>query len=182
MELTLARRALMLSIVMLVGLASLIAGNISGQNSLPVGHFPTGLYRDHVQNMQSFKASFSGSLYRDRGRRSLPPTSDSPSPSLAPSPPPLVNQSPRLYHVTSYGPDPTGKTEGPDALFNAITNAFNQGLSDGFLMKGIANLGGAEVNFEEGTYSINRPLHVPTAGRGNFRVRMLSKVDDFSMN
>lgn len=84
--------------------------------------------------------------------------------------------------MTSYGPDPTGKTEGPDALFNAITNAFNQGLSDGFLMKGIANLGGAEANFEEGTYSINRPLRVPTAGRGNFRVRMLSRVDDFSMN
>lgn len=77
----------------------------------------------------------------------------------------------RVYHVTSYGADPTGKTDSTDALIGALSDAFNQDLSDGFLMNGIVNLGGAEIDLEGGTYSISRPLRLPITGRGNFKVR-----------
>lgn len=87
----------------------------------------------------------------------------------------------RVYHVTSYGADPTGKTDSTDALIGALSDAFNQDLSDGFLMNGIVNLGGAEIDLEGGTYSISRPLRLPITGRGNFKVRMLSKFDGYSM-
>lgn len=44
------------------------------------------------------------------------------------------------------------------------------GPSKGFLMKGIVNLGGAQINLEGGNYLISRPLHL-LAGRGNLMVR-----------
>lgn len=74
-----------------------------------------------------------------------------------------------MYHVTSYGADPTGKTDSTDAILAAISDAVN-GSGNGFLMKGIANLGGARVNLDGGIYLIRRPLRPPVAGRGNFMV------------
>ncbi|KAI8524741.1 hypothetical protein RHMOL_Rhmol13G0172600 [Rhododendron molle] len=175
MEITMARRAVMLSMVILVGLVSLIVGNISGRNLSPVGQFPSGFYRDHVRKMQSLVRHDSVSL---------PPTSVSPSPSLATSASPSPSENPssrRVYHVTSYGADPTGKTDSTDALIGALSDAFNQELSDGFLMNGIVNLGGAEIDLEGGTYSISRPLRLPISGRGNFKIQggTLKASDNF---
>lgn len=164
-----ARRALMLSMVILAGLVSLIDGNISGHNSSPADRLSRGHYRDHVRKMQSFKASF---LRRDSVSQPLTSVSPSSAPSpLSFAPSPSVTSSPRVYHVTSYGADPTGNTDSTAALLEAISDAFNKSPGDGFLMEGIVNLGGAEINLEGGTYSISRPLTFPTAGRGNFRIQ-----------
>ena len=74
-----------------------------------------------------------------------------------------------MYHVTSYGADPSGQTDSTEALLAAISDALN-GPSNGFLMEGIVNLSGAQVNLEGGTYIISRPLRFPVAGRGNLMV------------
>lgn len=76
----------------------------------------------------------------------------------------------RVYHVTSYGADPTGKTDSTEALTRALSDAF-KGPSYGSLMEGISNLGGAQVNLEGGNYMISRPLRFPAAGGGNLMVR-----------
>ena len=77
--------------------------------------------------------------------------------------------SPRVYHVTSYGADPTGSRDSSDALAQAMTDAF-RGPTEGFLIGGIANLGGAQIDLEGGHYLISRPLRLPGAGVGNLMV------------
>lgn len=163
METTMGGRAIIVSIIM--GLASFIPIHVYGKSSSPVGQFSgSHHHRDQMRKLRSFKASF---LRRDL--ISLPPSSMSPSPSLSVAPSPSVAPRPRVYHVTSYGGDPTGKTDSIDAILGAISDAF-QGPSDGFLMAGIVNLGGAEINLEGGTYTISRPVQFPTSGRGNFKI------------
>ena len=85
---------------------------------------------------------------------------------------------PHVYEVTSYGADPTGKLDSTEALLKAITDAFN-GPSEGFLMKGIANLGGAYINLQGGNYRISKPLRLPAAGVGNLMVRIPTKKSQF---
>ena len=85
---------------------------------------------------------------------------------------------PRLYQVISYGADPTGKLDSTEALLEAITDAFN-GPSEGFLMKGIKNLGGAHINLQGGNYLISKPLRLPAAGVGNLMVRIPTKKFQF---
>lgn len=75
----------------------------------------------------------------------------------------------RVYHVTSYGADPTGKSDSTDAILRAITDAIN-GTGDGFLIKGIVNLGGVRVDLDGGNYLITRPIQFPLSGRGNLVV------------
>lgn len=75
----------------------------------------------------------------------------------------------RVYHVTSYGADPTGERDSTDALAEAIADAF-RGPTEGFLIDGIANLGGAQISLEGGYYRISRPLRLPAAGVGNLMV------------
>ncbi|CAK9183607.1 unnamed protein product [Ilex paraguariensis] len=162
MEVKMARRTLLWSMIM--GLASFITIQVYGESSSPAAQFSGGHYREQMQKMQSMKASF---LRRDLV--SLPPSSISPSPSFAQAPSPSVTQSPRVYHVTSYGADPTGQTDSTEALFDAITDAL-EGPSDGWLMEGIVNLGGAHVDLEGGNYMITRPLRFPVAGRGNLMI------------
>ncbi|KAJ3698522.1 hypothetical protein LUZ61_002227 [Rhynchospora tenuis] len=86
----------------------------------------------------------------------------------------------RVYHVTSYGADPTGSTDSTDAINKAISDAF-KAPSDRTLMAGIADLGGAEVHLDGGTYLINSPLTLPSSGGGNFRITggSLRASDDF---
>lgn len=74
-----------------------------------------------------------------------------------------------MYHVTSYGADPTGKTDSTDALLEAMSAAFD-GPTEGFLMEGITNLGGARIDLQGGLYLISRPLHFPATGAGNLLV------------
>lgn len=75
----------------------------------------------------------------------------------------------RIYSITDYGADPTGNTDSTAALSAAISDAF-KAQTNGFLMEGIANLGGAWISLEGGIYLISRPLRFPRAGAGNFMV------------
>jgi len=76
---------------------------------------------------------------------------------------------PRVYHVTSYGADPTGSSDSTEALLAAIEDAA-KGPSEGYLMQGIKNLGGSRINLEGGNYLISQPLRLPVAGVGNLMV------------
>ncbi|XP_052200861.1 polygalacturonase QRT3 [Diospyros lotus] len=159
---TMPRRVLALwSAIM--GLASLIPFHVSGD--LP--NYPYQMRKMQSSSMASFIRHDSVSL---------PPAS---SPGFAPLPP--VSPSPRVYHVTSYGADATGKTDSTAALEEAIAHAFESGKDDGFLMKGILSLGGAQIHLEGGTYTISRPLRLPAAGRGNFMIHggTLKASEDF---
>ncbi|KAD7478286.1 hypothetical protein E3N88_01422 [Mikania micrantha] len=72
----------------------------------------------------------------------------------------------RLYGVTSYGADPTGKTDSTDAILSAIADAVAE-ERDGILMEGIMNHGGVQISLEGGIYMISRPVKFPVAGVGN---------------
>ncbi|XP_022892435.1 polygalacturonase QRT3-like [Olea europaea var. sylvestris] len=76
---------------------------------------------------------------------------------------------PLVYDMTSYGADPTGVSDSTNALLKAISDAL-KGPSNGFLSKGIVNLGGAQINLQGGNYLISRPLQFPVAGRGNLLI------------
>lgn len=76
---------------------------------------------------------------------------------------------PRVYRVTSYGADPSGKSDSTEAILKAISDACN-GTSQGTLIQGISNLGGAQIFLEGGNYLISKPLRLPAAGVGNFMV------------
>lgn len=75
----------------------------------------------------------------------------------------------RVVKVTEYGADPTGNRDSADEILKALSDAFIAS-SDRVLMPGIANLGGVEVHLEGGTYSISRPLRLPSSGGGNVMV------------
>lgn len=83
--------------------------------------------------------------------------------------------SPRVYHVTTYGADPTGNRDSTEAVAQAFADAF-RGPSEGFLMEGISNLGGAQINLEGGQYLISKPLRFPAAGVGNIMVCPNSRI------
>ncbi|KAK4270647.1 hypothetical protein QN277_019426 [Acacia crassicarpa] len=114
-------------------------------------------HREALRRFEALKAS----------RVRLSDSPPSPSPSPFPSPPPPGSNGPRVYLPTSYGADPTGKLDSTDALLAAITDATN-GHSEGSLIAGIANLGGAQLYLQGGNYLISRPLRFPAAGVGNF--------------
>lgn len=154
---------------------------VDGERSSPVaGYFSGNHYRAEMRKMQAFKASF---FWRE-SKASLGPNSfvaPSPSPTLAPSP--SVTSKPRVYRLTSYGADPSGKIDSIDAIINAISEAFDAtNPSNSHLMDGIKNLGGAEINLEGGTYAISRPIQLPTSGQGNFKIYggTLKALDEFS--
>ncbi|KAI3944505.1 hypothetical protein MKX01_016297 [Papaver californicum] len=102
-----------------------------------------------------------------------------PLPSISPSPGhPQQQISPtdsRVYKVTAYGADPTGKTDSTKALQQAFLDAFNAATTTAtgddkvneFLMQGITDLGGPQINLEGGSYTISSPLHFPPTGGGN---------------
>lgn len=79
----------------------------------------------------------------------------------------------RVHHVIEYGADPTGTSDSIEALERAIHDAFQSPL-DSHLMEGIADLGGAEVYLDGGTYKISRPLRLPDSGGGNLMVLLHS--------
>ena len=79
--------------------------------------------------------------------------------------------SPNVYHVTAYGADPTGKEDSTEAILKAMAAAL-EGPTNGFLMEGIANLGGARIDLQGGNYLVSRPLRFPADGVGNIMVRV----------
>lgn len=132
-----------------------------------------------MQRLHSFKASLAR-----HGSIASPPSSLSPflSPSPAPTSIKGVNNS-RVYHVTSYGADPTGNSDSTEALLAAIEDA-TKGPSEGYLIEGIRDLGGAQVNLEGGCYLISRPLKMPVARVGNLMIHggTIRVSDDFPPN
>lgn len=162
----------------LVLLSSFIILHVYAENS-PVGEVPASRYHNHIRKMQSFRESL---LQQN-------------SPSISPTSAPVSFNSdlvihiiyiyaldnlddvsnvkdvsgPRVYRVTSYGGDPRGKSDSTEAIMRAISDAF-EGPSNGFLMEGIVNLGGAQINLEGGNYLISRPLRLPNPGYGNLMV------------
>ncbi|KAL5539236.1 hypothetical protein UlMin_042789 [Ulmus minor] len=130
-------------------------------------HSPTS----HLRKMQAFKAS----LVR-HDSTSLPP-----SPAISPSPSQIQGaNSPRVYHATSFGADPTGQEDSTEALVAAISAAL-EAPHEGFLMEGIANLGGARIDLQGGNYLITRSLRIPATGVGNLMIHggTLKASEDF---
>lgn len=81
--------------------------------------------------------------------------------------------SPRVFRVTSFGADPSGKLDSTEALEKAIAAAF-EGPKEWSLMEGMINLGGAHIYLEGGIYKISQPLRLPAAGAGNLMVSSLT--------
>ncbi|TKY72665.1 Polygalacturonase QRT3 [Spatholobus suberectus] len=88
---------------------------------------------------------------------------------------------PRVYRVTSYGADSTGKSDSTEALLAAIADAA-KGPSEGHLMEGIRDLGGVQIDLEGGNYLISQPLRLPEAGVGNLMIHggTIRVSDNFS--
>ncbi|EXB66980.1 hypothetical protein L484_004905 [Morus notabilis] len=139
---------------------------VYGENQSPMG-------QSHLLKMQAFKAS----LVRHDSAPSPSPSNTSPSPQPQEGD---GSTSTRVYHVTSYGADPTGKTDSTDAIIAAMSAAF-EGPKQGFLMEGIANLGGARIDLQGGHYLVSRPLRFPATGAGNVVIHggTLRASDDF---
>ncbi|KAK6150233.1 hypothetical protein DH2020_017758 [Rehmannia glutinosa] len=127
---------------------SFIITQVYGDNASPKGGDHFSRKHAHLQKMQMFKSSI---LQHDSNSVSL---------ILQATPGPLV------YHVTSYGADPTGKSDSTDAILRALSDAL-KGPGNGFLIDGIVNLGGARVDLDGGNYLISRPIQFPVAGKGN---------------
>ncbi|TYI38041.1 hypothetical protein ES332_A03G257700v1 [Gossypium tomentosum] len=149
--------------------------HVSGDNSR-VGKFSASPYHDQMRQLQAFKASLIG-------RQSVSVSPISPSSSSSSSSPLQEAIGPRVYHVTNYGADPTGKSDSTEALNKAIADAF-QVPSEGFLMEGITNLGGPQINLEGGNYLISKPLQLVAAGAGNLMIHggTLRASDDFPVD
>ncbi|KAH7546061.1 polygalacturonase QRT3 [Ziziphus jujuba] len=173
MEATMAiKKSLVIWTFILTGLATFFEVVPVLADQSPVGHFSMGPHRENMRKMQAFKAS----LIRHDS------VSLAPSPSSAPQPPEGTGSA-RVYHVTSYGGDPTGKTDSTVELLRALSAAL-QGPSEGSLMEGITNLGGVQVDLDGGNYLISQPLHLPAAGVGNLLIHggTLRASDDFPMD
>ncbi|KAL0912275.1 hypothetical protein M5K25_018237 [Dendrobium thyrsiflorum] len=89
----------------------------------------------------------------------------------APPPLPSSSSSPssRVYHVTDYGADPTGKIDSTAAILRALSDAFRP-PSNLSLIAGIADLGGAELNLDGGSYLISSPIALPSSPAGNLKI------------
>ncbi|XP_074268938.1 polygalacturonase QRT3-like [Silene latifolia] len=180
---TMVTRALLLllNILIIIELMGhLLVIEVHGDNSFGRsirGHFfHQGQVVDHyVKKMEAFKESISA------------PPSMLISPSPAFDPPMGQSRSGRVYHVASYGADPTGKSDSTEALlrvFTDVSESVNNNNNNGYLMEGITNLGGLEINLDGGTYLISRPLQFPTLHLGNILIHggTLRASDNFGTN
>ncbi|XP_010941687.2 polygalacturonase QRT3-like [Elaeis guineensis] len=128
------------------------------------------------------KLGLSSNPYRHRERvvRRVESLKASLAAGTAPSPSPPISSRSRVYHVTDYGADPTGNTDSSAAISKAISAAFRD-PSDRVLMAGIADLGGAEIHLDGGSYLISSPITLPATGGGNLKIHSgsLRASDDF---
>lgn len=152
-----ATNGFVLVLVLSLVLKFIIIEGYGGINS--IDHHNYGDSDDHIiRKMQAFRASL---LQRP------PSTLIASSPSIAQSS--GGTKSARVYHVSSYGADPTGKTDSTEALMKVFAEVANGG-TNGVLMAGISNLGGAEINFDGGDYLISQPLQFPNSRLGNIMI------------
>ncbi|KAL8033975.1 hypothetical protein ABFX02_13G190700 [Erythranthe guttata] len=131
-------------------MSSFISIQVYGENASPkFDHFEKRHFsRAHLQKIQVLQRD---SVSTQKHAKKIPKA---------------ANAGPLVYHVTSYGADPTGKSDSTDAILGAISDALN-GPGHGVLYQGIVNLGGARVDLDGGNYLISRPLQFPLPGRGN---------------
>ncbi|KAK1384716.1 Polygalacturonase QRT3 [Heracleum sosnowskyi] len=129
---------------------------------LPEKQFSGSHYAHQVKKIQAFKESFAQ-------RQSISQSQVS-----------KAQGSSRVYHVTSYGADPSGKNDSTNEILNAISDAARD-PGNGILYKDIVNLGGVRIDLDGGNYKINRPLKLPVAGRGNLMIHggTLTASEDF---
>ncbi|KAJ6805290.1 polygalacturonase QRT3-like [Iris pallida] len=101
----------------------------------------------------------------------------------SPSPQPQVSSRSRVFHVTEYGADPTGKADSTAAIMKAISDAFAV-PSDRQLIAGVTDLGGAEIHLDGGAYLISSPITLPSQGGGNLKIHSgsLRASDEFPTN
>ncbi|MQL83656.1 hypothetical protein Taro_016149 [Colocasia esculenta] len=94
---------------------------------------------------------------------------------------PPNSRSPRVFHVTDYGADPTGRNDSSDAISRAVADAFQAPSPGRTLLAGIPNLGGAEVHLDGGIYLVSRPIRLPSTGGGNIKIHggSLVATNDF---
>ncbi|KAE9598699.1 hypothetical protein Lal_00022477 [Lupinus albus] len=118
----------------------------------------SGNYHEAIHRLHAFKAS----LTRYDSIASTPSYSPSSLPSKG------VKNS-HVYHVTAYGADPSGNSDSTEALLAAIADAV-KGPSEGYLLEGINDLGGVQINLEGGNYMISQPLKLPVVGVGNLMI------------
>lgn len=153
-----ARKA-SLALFMLMGLASLAVVSVSADD------FQMAQLSDHHfgEEISRMRASF----FRHNKVSS-------------PAPPLKARPTSGVYLATAYGADPTGKNDSTEQLHKAIADAF-EGPTNGFLMEGISNLGGAQIYLEGGNYLISKPLQFPAAGVGNVMIHggTLKASDNF---
>lgn len=144
---------------MTAGLAGMIVVLVCAEGeydqSTSVGH-----YVEHLERIKHFRAS---SLPSD----GVSPSATARSSNISPNPFRDAQGSGRVYRVTAYGADPTGKEDSTEAILGAIRDAVEEGSRKGTLIEGIADLGGARISLEGGKYLISRPLRLPSAGVGN---------------
>ncbi|XP_028759229.1 polygalacturonase QRT3-like [Neltuma alba] len=135
--------------IFLIGLSTLIRFSLCRENhfspSLPTGHYEKALLRlDHLKT--SIKVA-------------------SPSPFTS-TPSPGENKA-GVFLPTSYGADPTGKSDSTEAILKAIQDATRIPTKKRHLMPGVTDLGGARIDLQGGNYLINHPLRLPATGFGN---------------
>lgn len=178
MRVTNAKKALGLS--MLIGFISsslIIIHVVVGSTTTTAAtddHHQHHHHRDEKYNQEMNQMKGIKTMFLGRNLVSVPPL---PSISPFPSHPPqqMSPADSRVYKVTAYGADPTGKTDSTKALQQAFLDAFNAATTTAtandklneFLMQGITDLGGPQINLEGGSYTISSPLHFPPTGGGN---------------
>ncbi|KAG0499504.1 hypothetical protein HPP92_004195 [Vanilla planifolia] len=103
---------------------------------------------------------------------------------VPPALPPMSNtaSSSRVYHVTDYGADPMGNTDSAAAISRAISDA-TRPPSNRSLLSGIADLGGAEIHLDGGSYLVSSPISIPSSS-GNLKIHggSLRASDSFPTN
>ncbi|KAL2929175.1 Polygalacturonase QRT3 [Bienertia sinuspersici] len=174
---------LFLNCVMIIELMGhLMVIEVYGANSMATNHGSSGRLlhenQHHGSNSNNHLLKRKMQTIKD-SIAARPSTLISPSPNLAPSTGHITGS--RVYHVTSYGADPTGKTDSTEALLKAFSEA-SKSISNGFLIDGINNLGGVEIHLNGGIYLISRPLQFPTAYIGNILIHggTLKASDNFA--
>ncbi|KAL8143143.1 hypothetical protein V2J09_016175 [Rumex salicifolius] len=106
-----------------------------------------------IRKLESFRASLSSAA---------PHKGSLISTSAPPSPPVGGGSNTREYHVTSYGADPTGKSDSTEALLKAFADA-SKSVTNDTLIAGISNVGGAQIHLDGGIYLVTHPLRFPTS-------------------
>ncbi|CAI9090667.1 OLC1v1025484C1 [Oldenlandia corymbosa var. corymbosa] len=156
-----SNRAMEPSLFLKMGLALLVLSVAFVHGNPTVNAHSYASPRTYIDELRRMQSSY---ILQQKIPGSSLPDELSPTPAQAPP----VAPRPNVYKVTSYGADPTGKTDSMDAISRAITDAL-EGPTNGFLIAGIANLGGARIDLEGGNYLISRPLQL-AAGKGNLLI------------